>query len=100
MGKSKEGNTLAQEAVAFLENLMQSNGATLDELDRKSCGVLLAQLYGLLGQTSEAVRDSKLAKTSFATANVQWEKLKATYGDDEIIQQGLIWTKNRLAKLK
>lgn len=100
LGRSKESNTLAKEAVVFLQNLMQGNSTTLDELDRKSCGVLLAQLYGLLGQTSETVHDNKLAKTSFSKAYEQWQTLMAVHDDDEIIKDGLKWTKNRLEKLK
>lgn len=72
----------------------------LDELDRKSCGVLLAQLYGILGHSGEVAKDAKLAKASFAKATSQWEAVQAHYGTDEVIEAGLNWTKERLGKIK
>ena len=99
-GKARDGVPLARDAVSLLEELIKQDDAALDELDRKACGVLLAQNYGILGHTSEIAKDSKLAKASFSKASAQWEKLKAAHGDDEVIQQGLNWTKDRLAKFR
>lgn len=99
MGKAKDSIPVAQEGIASIENLLRDEAA-LDVLDRKACGVLLAQLFGVLGHSSEAAKNSKLAKESFSKATAQWEKVKARHGDDEVIEQGLNWTKDRLAKLK
>ena len=58
------------------------------------------QLYGILGHTSETANQKDLAKTSFTSAAARWEKLAASNASDETIQQGLTWSKGRLAKLK
>ena len=99
LGKTKDAIPLAEGAASSVEEIMKKNDATLDELDRKGCGVLLAQLYGVLGHAGEVSRNSKLAKTSFNKASEQWQKLKARHGEDEVITQGLNWTKDRLARL-
>jgi tetratricopeptide (TPR) repeat protein len=99
LGKAKDAAGAATEATDALEGILKKNDTQLDALDRKACGVLLAQLYGVLGHTGEVAHDAKLAKASFTKASTQWEKLKATHGDDEVIQQGLSWSKDRLAKL-
>jgi tetratricopeptide (TPR) repeat protein len=100
LGKAKDSVPLAEEAISTLEAVITKDGATLDELDRKFCGVLLAQLYGILGHSGEVTKNSKLAKASFAKASEEWQKLKAAHGGDEVIEQGLTWTKDRLAKLR
>ena len=100
VGRAKESIPLAKEAVEKLEALLQRPDVVLDELDRKSCGVLLAQLYGILGHSGEVAKDSKLAKASFAKATSQWEALQAQHGTDEVIEAGLNWTKERLGKIK
>ncbi|RBP40434.1 serine/threonine protein kinase [Roseimicrobium gellanilyticum] len=100
LNKAKDAVPIAKEGVDRLEELMQKNDASLDELDRKACGVLLAQLYGILGQSGEAAKDSKLAKSSFAKASEHWEALKSRHGHDETIDAGLNWSKERLGKFK
>lgn len=100
LGKAREGVGVAKEAATMLEELIKARETTLDELDRKACGVLLAQVYGVLGYTSEIARDSKLAKSSFTQASAQWEKLKATYGEDGVISQGISWSNDRLKKFR
>jgi eukaryotic-like serine/threonine-protein kinase len=100
LGKPRDAIPMAQEAVSKLESLIKKNENSLDELDRKSCGVLVAQLYGILGHSGEISKNSQLAKTSFIKASEQWEALKARHGEDEVISQGLVWTKGRLQKFK
>jgi tetratricopeptide (TPR) repeat protein len=100
LGKAKDASSAATEATDALEKVLKKNDNSLDTLDRKACGVLLAQLYGVLGHSGEVAHDSKLAKASFTKASQQWEQLKATNGEDETIQQGLSWSKDRLAKIK
>lgn len=100
IGRAKDSIPLAKEAVEKLEALLQRTDIVLDELDRKSCGVLLAQLYGILGHSGEVARDNKLAKASFTKASTQWEALQAQHGNDEVITAGLTWTKERLGKFK
>ncbi len=98
-GKAREAIPVAEEAIAALESAMKDEAA-LDALDRKAGGVLLAQLYVILGRSGDAAKNSKLAKASFDKATAQWEKVKSQHGDDDVIEAGLNWTRDRLAKLK
>jgi eukaryotic-like serine/threonine-protein kinase len=100
IGKPKDSIPLATAAVEKLEALLQRNDVVLDELDRKSCGVLLAQLYGILGHSGEVAKDAKLAKSSFAKASSQWEAVQAKHGTDDVIEAGLSWSRERLGKFK
>ena len=100
LGKAKESVPLAEEAIAPLEALLLKDDTSLDVMDRKASGILLAQIYGIIGHSGEAMKNSALAKANFTKASDQWEKLKAQHGEDEIIQQGLAWTKDRLSKLR
>lgn len=100
LGKAKDSIPMAEEAIAPLETLLQKNDAALDAMDRKACGILLAQTYGILGHSGEAMKNSALAKISFTKAFEQWEKLKGLYGEGDVIHQGLTWTKDRLTKLR
>jgi tetratricopeptide (TPR) repeat protein len=100
LGRTKEAVPIAKQAVASLEKLLgPATGAKLTP-ERKLWEVQLAQLYGVLGHTSEKANQKDLAKASFTSAAAQWEKLAAANTGDETIQQALNWTKNRLAKLK
>ncbi len=100
LGKAKESVPLAEEAIAPLEALLLKDVSSLDVMDRKACGILLAQIYGIIGHSGEAMKNSALAKTNFNKASVQWEKLQVQHGEDEVIKQGLAWTKDRLSKLR
>ncbi len=100
IGKPKDAIPIAQDAVARLEAIVQKDDQSLDELDRKSCGVLLAQLYGILGQTGVVAKDTKLAKASFTKASQYWEVLKTRHGGDDIINAGLTWSRERLDSIK
>ena len=97
--KPRDAVPAAQEAITTLESMLQKEAA-LDVLDRKACGVLLAQAYGIQGHAAQLAKNSVLARTAFAKASGQWEKVKTQHGDDEVIEAGLTWTKDRLAKLK
>jgi hypothetical protein len=100
IGKTKEAVANGKDAVTQLDAMITANDRTLDELDRKSFGVGLAKLYGVLGHIGETAHDTKLARSSFSKASELWEKLKATCGQDATIEQGLSFSKTRLAKLK
>jgi serine/threonine protein kinase len=100
LGKAREAIPIAKEVIAMLENLMKSDEAKMDDLDKRACGIQLAQSYGVQGHLAEISRDTKLAKSSFSQASVLWEKLKSVHGEDEVIDQGISWTKDRLAKMK
>jgi tetratricopeptide (TPR) repeat protein len=100
LGKAKEAIPVAVVAIEKLEALLNKGGTRLDELDRKNSGVLLAQIYGILGHSGEVAKDSKLAKSSFAKASEQWTSLQTKHGTDETIEAGLAWSKERLGKIK
>jgi serine/threonine protein kinase len=100
LGKAKDAIPLAEDAIVALEGVLKKDDAALDVLDRKTCGVLLAQLYGILGHSGEVSKNTKLAKSSFSRASDEWKKLKAAHGSDDIIEQGLTWTTDRLAKIR
>lgn len=99
LGKAKEAIPLAEEAIATLETTLK-NEAALDVLDRKDCGILLAQLYGIQGYAGEVTKNNKLARASFGKAAAQWEKIRSQHGSDDLVNAGISWTKDRLAKLK
>lgn len=100
LGKPKDAIPVANQAIDRLSGLLKDGGPRLDEMDRKSCGVLLAQLYGILGHSGEVAKDSKLAKAYFTKASEQWSALQTRHGTDETIEAGLTWSKERLGKLK
>ncbi len=101
LSRAKDAIPLAQAASDRLQTLLTGSAASkLDELDRKTCGVLLAQLYGILGRSGEMTKNASLAKTSFTKASAQWEELKAKHGTDQTITEGLTWTQDRLKKMK
>ena len=91
---------IAKQAVAALEALVGTETPAKLTPERKAWEVELAQLYGILGHSSETANQKDLAKTSFTSATARGEKLAAANAGDETIQQGLTWSKNRLAKLK
>lgn len=100
LGKAKDALPIVKQAVASIETLLGTDPAAKTTPERKRWEVQLAQFYGVLGHAAESVGQKELAKTSFTTSATRWEKLLAANADDETIQQGLSWTKNRLAKLK
>ena len=100
IGKAKDAVPIVKQAVASLETLVGTDPAAKLTPERKRWEMQLAQLYGVLGHTCENSNQKTLAKSSFTTAAARWEKLAAADAANEAIQQGLAWTKNRLAKLK
>lgn len=100
LGRSKEAVPIVKQAVESLESLLGKEAAARMTPERRAWEVQLAQLYGVLGHTSESANQRELARTSFKTAAAHWEKLAAMDAASEEIQQGLNWTKNRLHKLK
>ncbi|TLD71521.1 hypothetical protein FEM03_08335 [Phragmitibacter flavus] len=100
LGKAKDGVALVSEAVTALEGLIDQRSDALDELDRKTCGVLLAQLLGIRGYAGETAKDMELAKSSFAKASEQWQAMETKHGKEDVIEQGLEWTAGKLKSLK
>lgn len=100
LGKAKDAVPIVKQAVESLEKLLAASPEAKLTPERKTWEMQLAQLYCVLGHSSESANQKELARTSFTTAARHWEKLAAANAGDEAIQQGLNWTKNRLQKLK
>lgn len=99
-GKAKDAVPVVKLGIATLEKLLEDHPVARATPEHKRWEIELARLYGVLGHSSESANEKALAKSSFTNAAERWEKLAAANAGDETIQQGLNWTKNRLAKLK
>jgi tetratricopeptide (TPR) repeat protein len=91
---------IVQQAVTSMEELLTKEPDERLTPDRKAHEIQLAQMYGVLGHTSESLKKKDEARNAFSFAVKRWEKLAALVPGDDIIQQGLTWAKDRLAKLK
>ncbi len=100
LGKAREAIPIAKEATTMMEELVKQDDARMDDLDRRACGIQLAQGYGVIGHLAEISHDTKMAKASFGQAAALWSKLKEAHGNDEVIEQGISWTSDRLAKIR
>jgi tetratricopeptide (TPR) repeat protein len=100
-GKTTAAIPIARQAVDSLEALIKEQPETARLTpERRMWASQLAQLYGSLGHTSEKAGKKDDARAAFSNAVAIWEKLSAAIADDEAIQNGLTWSKGRLAKLK
>jgi len=100
LGKPTAALPILTQAVESLEGLLgQDPGARLTP-ERKEQEIQLAQMHGVLGHTLQTLKKTSEAKTAFTSAVQRWEKLSALIPGDDIIQQGLTWSKERLGKLK
>ena len=100
LGKPSAALPIVQQAVTSLETILSKEPDARLTPQRKAQEVQLAQLYGVLGHTSQSLSKKEEAKNAFGFAVKRWEKLAALIPGDDIIQQGLIWAKDRLTKLK
>lgn len=100
LGKPSAALPIVQQAVTSLEELLSKDPEAVLNPERKNQEIQLAQMYGILGHTSETLKKKDEAKNAFSFAVKRWEKLAALVPGDEVIQQGLVWSKERLAKLK
>ena len=100
LGKPNSGLPIVKQAVEAMEALLAKDQQSTASPERRQWEIQLAQMYGVLGHTSQSLSKKTEAKEAFAKAAQRWEKLSAVSPGDEIIQQGLNWTKDRLSKLK
>jgi tetratricopeptide (TPR) repeat protein len=100
MGKESAALPIVTQAVESMEALLAKDPQAAMSPERRQWEVQLAQMYGVLGHTSQSVGKKTEAKDAFTKASVRWERLAAIMPGDEAIQQGQTWTKERLAKLK
>lgn len=100
MGKESAALPIVKQAVEAMEGLLGKDPQAAMSPERRQWEVQLAQMYGVLGHTSQAAGKKTEAKAAFTQASQHWERLAALMPGDEVIQQGQSWTKERLAKLK
>ncbi|MCB1226709.1 MAG: protein kinase [Verrucomicrobiales bacterium] len=102
-GKSKEAVAMVKQAIEQTEALIAGGGGSADAPltpEQKRWEIQLAQMYGVMGHSSQKAGQKDLAISSFTHANERWQRLSQAGQPDEIIQQGLNWSKDRLDKLK
>jgi tetratricopeptide (TPR) repeat protein len=100
LGRHKEAVPVARTGLEALVDLI---GVAVPEKltpEEKRWRIELAHLYGVLGHASESTGQKDSARESFKSAATQWEKLAVMDAKDDTVQQGLNWTKDRLAKMK
>ncbi len=100
LGKPTTAVPIVKQAVDSLEALLAKHKGGKLTPQRLSWEIQLAQMYGVLGHTSQSAKQDDLAKTSFASATAKWQELASAVPEDEVVKQGLLWSKDRLAKLK
>jgi len=100
LGKPGAGLPIVRQAVEAMEALLAKDQQAATSPERRQWEVQLAQMYGVLGHTNQSLSKKTDAKDAFTKAALSWEKLAAVSPGDEVIQQGLVWTKDRLTKLK
>lgn len=100
LGKPEAALPILKQAIAAaVELLAGEDGARLTH-ERRAAEIQLAQMYGVLGHTHQSLKQTTEAKAAFTTALERWQKLAALVPGDETLQQGLAWTRERLAQLK
>jgi eukaryotic-like serine/threonine-protein kinase len=100
MGKSNAALPIVKQAVAAMEVLLQKQVSTDLSPERRAWEIQLAQMYGVLGHTSQTMSQVAEAKVAYQRAAEQWQKLALVLPADESVRNGLSWSKERLAKLK
>lgn len=100
MNKPAAALPIVKQAVETMEGLLAKNPEGAMTPERKQWEMQLAQMYGVLGHTSQSLTKKPEAKTAFTQAVEHWQKLASVTPGDETIEQGLAWAKDRLAKLK
>ncbi len=100
LGKPNSGLPIVKQAIEAMEALLAKDQQTATSPERRQWEIQLAQMYGVLGHTSQSLSKKAEAKEAFTKGAQKWEQLAAVSPGDEVIQQGLAWTKDRLIKLK
>lgn len=100
LGKPTAALPIVQQAVTALEEVLSKEPDARMTPQRRSQEMQLAQMYGVLGHTSQSLGKKEEAKNAFGFAVKRWERLAALVPGDDNIQQGLTWAQDRLSKLK
>ncbi len=100
LGKPEAALPILEQAIAAAVELLAGEDGGRFTHERRAAEIQLAQMYGVLGHTHQSLKQTAEAKAAFTTALERWQKLAALMPGDETLQQGLTWTRERLAKLK
>lgn len=100
MGQAKAAVSIAQDAANTLASVLGKLSSDHIAAERKQWEIQLAILYGIVGQTLEANKQTDQARQQFMQAQARWKKLAEVDKADAMIQQALTWVENRLQKLK
>ena len=100
LGKPEAALPILEQAIAGTTNLLADAEGTGLPQERHNTEMQLAQMQGALGHIHQSLRQTAEAKNAFTAALEHWRKLAALVPGDPTIQQGLTWTRERLAKLK
>lgn len=100
--KSKEGLAIVVQAIETLTQLLKEPSESQASItpERREWMIYLGQFLGIQGHASQQSNQRTAAKTAFASAQQVWQDLIAAGQNDEVIQQGLAWSQDRLQKLK
>lgn len=100
LGKPSAALPIVTQAVEAMEVLLAKDPQARMTPERTQWEIQLAQMYGVLGHTSQSLSKKAEAKAAFTKSTQHWEKLAGMTPGDELIQQGLTWAKDRLSKIK
>jgi tetratricopeptide (TPR) repeat protein len=100
MKKEAAALPIVKQAVQSMEALLAKDPKAAMSPERRQWEIQLAQMYGVLGHTSQSLGKKTEAREAFVKGGKHWERLAGIMPGDEVVQQGQSWTKERLAKLK
>ncbi len=96
LNRKPEALAQARETLALLDKLQAGPPASVPEIER--C-LDIAQSYGVLGSVNEDAKEVAMAEQCFTKAVAHYESLAGVRAGDTSVEQGLTWTRARLAKL-
>lgn len=102
-GKASEAVAMGKLASASLEALLAARPLKEGEKmgpERRDWEVQLAQVCGLMGHASQKAGMKEAAKNAFTKAAEHWRGLMEAGRQDDVVKQGLAWTRDRLEKLQ
>lgn len=100
MKKEAAALPIVKQAVQSMEALLAKDPKAAMSPERRQWEIQMAQMYGVLGHTSQSLGKKPEAREAFVKASGHWERLAGIMPGDEVVQQGQSWTRERLAKLK
>jgi eukaryotic-like serine/threonine-protein kinase len=99
-GKGKEAVGVAKDSISTIDKLLSAVPADKMTPERKEWEMQRAMLHGIHGQANESAKLRTTARTCYADAVAQWNKLASADPQNPLIQEGLKWAKNKHDKLR